>query len=283
MIRKYWLLFTLCLVSNLPLHAQMYDSFVHDGEFGASLGLSHYFGDLNPTGKLNKPKFSGGLFYRKQINNYVGIRLSGNYLFLGYSDKYSDNPFQRRRNLSFNTDIWEMAISGDFNFFKFLPGFPEYRFTPYVSLGIGIFSYNPYTYLNGTKVYLRPLGTEGQGSPLYPNRKQYGTTALCIPFGLGVKYALNEKMNLFAEVTYRFTNTDYIDDVSTTYAPDAYPAVGANGNPTTWFLLQDRSYETGTVIGIKGRQRGTSLKNDSYVSLQVGVSFNLQSYKCPSH
>ncbi|MBY0347665.1 MAG: porin family protein [Hydrotalea flava] len=283
MIRKYWLLFTLCLVSNLPLHAQMYDSFVHDGEFGASLGLGHYFGDLNPTGKLNKPKFSGGLFYRKQINNYVGIRLSGNYLFLGYSDKYSDNPFQRRRNLSFNTDIWEMAISGDFNFFKFLPGFPEYRFTPYVSLGIGIFSYNPYTYLNGTKVYLRPLGTEGQGSPLYPNRKQYGTTALCIPFGLGVKYALNEKMNLFAEVTYRFTNTDYIDDVSTTYAPDAYPAVGANGNPTTWFLLQDRSYETGTVIGIKGRQRGTSLKNDSYVSLQVGVSFNLQSYKCPSH
>ncbi len=76
MIRKYWLLFTLCLVSNLPLHAQMYDSFVHDGEFGASLGLGHYFGDLNPTGKLNKPKFSGGLFYRKnqqlRRNSFIG-------------------------------------------------------------------------------------------------------------------------------------------------------------------------------------------------------------------
>ncbi|MGC8750376.1 DUF6089 family protein [Hydrotalea sp.] len=283
MIKRYWLLFALFIFFALPVQAQLYDSFVHDGEFGASIGLDHYFGDLNPTGKLNKPKFAAGLFYRKQINNYVGVRLSGNYLFLGYSDKYSDNPFQRRRNLSFNTDIWEMAVSGDFNFFKFIPGVPEYSFTPYVSLGVGIFSYNPYTYLNGTKVYLRPLGTEGQGSPLYPNRKQYGTTALCIPFGIGAKYALNEKMNVFAEVTYRFTSTDYIDDVSTTYAPDAFPAVDANGNPTTWFLLQDRSYETGTVIGIKGRQRGTSLKNDSYVSLQIGVSFNIQSYKCPTH
>jgi hypothetical protein len=49
-----------------------------------------------------------------------------------------------------------MAISGDFNFFRFIPGVPEYSFTPNVSLGVGIFSYNSYTYLNGTKVYLRP-------------------------------------------------------------------------------------------------------------------------------
>jgi hypothetical protein len=62
-----------------------------------------------------------------------------------------------------------------------------------------------------------------------------------VPFGIGAKYALNEKLNVFAEETYRFTTTDYIDDVSTTYAPDAFPAVHANGNPTTWFLLQDRS------------------------------------------
>jgi hypothetical protein len=169
MIKRYWLLFALFILSALPVQAQLYDSFVHDGEFGASIGLDHHFGDLNPTGKLNKPKFAAGL-YRKQISNYVGVRLSGNYLFLGYSAKYSDNPFLRRRNLSFNTDIWEMALSGDFNFFKFIPGVPEYSFTPYVSLGVGIFSYNLYIYLDGTKVYLRPLGTEGQGSPLYPNR-----------------------------------------------------------------------------------------------------------------
>ena len=44
------------------------------------------------------------------------------------------------------------------------PVIPDFNFTPYVTLGIGAFSYDPYAYLNGEKIYLRPLGTEGQGS-----------------------------------------------------------------------------------------------------------------------
>jgi hypothetical protein len=41
---------------------------------------------------------------------------------------------------------------------------------------------------------------------------------------LELKEAFNENMNVFAEIGYRFTNTDYLDDVSTTYAgPEAFP------------------------------------------------------------
>jgi len=128
------------------------------------------------------------------------------------------------------------------------------------------------------------LGTEGQGSAVYPNLKPYSSTALCFPLTIGIKKALNERMNIFAEVSYRFTNTDYLDDVSGLFAPDAFSPVDANGNPSTWYLLQDRSYETtSTPIGVKGRQRGTSLQKDSYASFQVGISFNLQSYRCPTH
>lgn len=80
-------------------------------------------------------------------------------------------------------------------------------------------------------------------------------------------------MNIFAEVSYRFTSTDYLDDVSGLYAPDAFSPVDGNGNPSTWYLLQDRSYETtSTPIGVKGRQRGTSSQKDSYASFQVGIS-----------
>jgi hypothetical protein len=266
----------------LKANAQLTESFVHTGEFGASVGLSHYFGDLNPDLSLKHPKFAAGLFYRKQFNNYISVKLAGDYAFLGYSDKYSSNPVQQLRNLSFNTNIWELSVNGEFNFFKFLPNFREFSFTPYVGIGVGIFSYDPYTYLNGEKIYLRPIGTEGQGSPLYPDRKQYGPTAICFPLTLGVKYAVNPKTNVFAEFSYRFTTTDYIDDVSTTYAPDAYPQLDANGNPTTWYLLQDRSYEYGGNIGIKGRQRGNSTQKDSYATLKVGISFNLETYRCPT-
>jgi hypothetical protein len=57
-----------------------------------------------------------------------------------------------------------ISLSGDFNFFKFYPGITGFNYTPYVSLGVGVFSYDPYAYLNNEKYFLRPLGTEGQGS-----------------------------------------------------------------------------------------------------------------------
>ncbi|MBR2649886.1 MAG: hypothetical protein IKD55_13650 [Sediminibacterium sp.] len=277
------LLFIFFLGSVAPLtRAQLLESFVHTGEIGFGFGVSHYFGDLNPDGRIKRPKPAVGIFFRKQVSNYIGIRISGEYAFLGYSDIYSENPVQRRRNLSFNTNVWELVVSGDFSFFRFQPGFEGYNFTPYVGLGIGVFSYDPYAYLNGQKYLLRSLGTEGQGSSLYPEKKPYSPVALAIPFTLGIKYALNTKMNVFAELIYRFTNTDYLDDVSGTYAPDAFPPL-PDGSPSPGFLLQDRSYETGSSIGIKGRQRGNSLKTDSYATFKVGLSFNLQTYRCPTN
>ncbi len=288
---KKLLLSFFCITQMQISKAQVFQTYVHQGELGVSIGLSHYFGDLDPNFALDHPKFAAGVFYRKQINNYVGFKIAGNYAFLGYADTYSSNLFQRIRNLSFNTDVWELNVSGDFNFFEFHPGFTEYRYTPYISIGLGVFSFNPYAYLNGKKYFLQPLGTEGQGSPLYPNRKPYSLIAMSIPIGLGYKYALNDRMNIFGEIVYRFTSTPYLDDVSTTYAPDAFP-LAPNGTPTVGYLLQDRSLEMSnlassngisTPIGAaKGRQRGNGQK-DSFVTMQLGISFNLQSYRCPTH
>lgn len=264
--------------------SQLYDSYKNEGEFGIAVGAGHYFGDLNTRAAVNRPNFSAGIFFIKQFNNYIGVRLSGDYAFLAYSDVYSKNETQVRRNLSFNTNLWEVSLSGYFNFFRYIPGVKGYSFTPYLSLGAGVFSYDPYAYLQGTKYYLRPLGTEGQNFD--SGKKQYSNMAVCIPFTVGVKYSLNENINVFAEVGYRFTTTDYLDDVSTTYAgPEAFVLTHADGTQEVEFpayYLQDRSYETGTPIGIKGRQRGNSTQKDAYILFHVGLSFNITSYKCPS-
>jgi len=236
-----------------------YESIVQEGEFGLSAGAAHYFGDLNTSAHLNRPKLALGAFFRKQFGNYIALRVGAHFAQLGYSDIYNTgNEYEHRRNLSFNTNIWELAVQGDFNFFKFVPGDPYYGFTPYITLGIGAFSYDPYAFYQGQKVFLRPLGTEGQGTTAYPDRKPYGTMALCLPFGVGVKYNWNDRMNIGFEIVHRFTNTDYLDDVSQTYVgADKFPPL-PDGNPSLGFLLQDRSYETGDVIGIEGRQRGYS-------------------------
>ena len=264
-----------------------YDANELAGEVGVTVGVAHYFGDLNTRAGLNRPKPAIGAFYRKQFNNYLGVRLGIHWAQLGYSDVYSKNDFQKRRNLSFNTDIWEFALSGDFNFFKFIPGDVRYPFTPFVSLGVGVFSYNPYAYLNNKKVFLRPLGTEGQNINYMgadgKTRKPYGSMALCIPIGFGIKYNVSERMNLSFSVTHRLTATDYLDDVSKTYVGvDKFPTL-PNGDLTNAGILQDRSYEKGTPIGIEGRQRGWSKQKDQYIIAEVGFTFNINSYKCPSN
>jgi hypothetical protein len=180
--------------------------------------------------------------------------------------------------------VWELGLQGDFNFYRFMPGEPDFNFTPYITLGVSAFSYDPYAFLKGEKYFLRQLGTEGQGSgdSLLGNRKPYSTMALAIPFGVGVKYAINERINIGFEIVHRFTNTDYLDDVSKTYPGAASFPANPDGSPSAAFLLSDRSYETGTPIGIKGQQRGNSQNKDQFVTAMFYLSFNLQSYRCPT-
>jgi len=252
-------------------------SYKQEGEIGISFGGSHYFGDLNNKAAIDHPDIAVGVLFRKQFTNYTAIRIAGHYTKLGYSDSYNKNEFQHRRNLSFSSDIFEFTLQGDFNFFRFNPQEPGYEFTPYMTFGIGVFSYDPYTYYNDQKVYLRPLHTEGQ--TFYKGRKEYGKTAVCFPIGFGVKYAISKQINMSIEVCHRFTSADYIDDVSTTY-------VGASNFPSDSqglaVALQDRSYETGTLIGTEGRQRGWSKQKDQYTIAEIGLTFNIFNYNCPS-
>ncbi len=280
MVKKFLsLLFVTILFMEVSI-AQS-EEYVQQGEIGITVGAAHYFGDINTRASISRPKPALGLFFRKQFGNYVGLRIAGHYAQLGYSDSYSKNEYEQRRNLSFNTNIWEIALMGDFNFFKFQPNDPRYLFTPYVTLGLGVFTYDPYAYLNNKKQFLRPLGTEGQ-TVGYQGRKQYSTMAVCIPFGAGIKYNISPNFNLSFEISHRYSFTDYLDDVSTTFiGANNFPA---SGNGPTALLLQDRSYEIDPnfIIGVEGRQRGNSKQKDQYMFVELGVSFNISSYRCPS-
>ena len=103
----------------------------------------------------------------------------------------------------------------------------NHKFT-YVFGGIGIFHFNPYTYYAGSKIYLQPLGTEGQGIAIYPDRKFYSLAQFENPFGIGFKYKVSPRILVGIEFSSRLLYTDYLDDVSKKY-PDQTELLKARG------------------------------------------------------
>jgi len=266
-------------VYAFPFKAAAQDAIVQEGEFGIGLGAAHYFGDLNTRAHLNRPKIAGTIFFRKNFSNYISARIAATYARVGYSDVYnSDNEYMYRRNLSFNSNVWELALLGDFNFFRFMPGEPGFNFTPYITLGIGAFSYDPFAYLNGEKVYLRPLGTEGQGSPQYPDRKQYSLTQLEVPMGFGVKYYVRENLYVGIEILHRQTFTDYLDNTSTTYiSPDLFDKYlsPTQALQAKQLMYREKFYDPTINRPYVDQQRGDPKDKDAYFSTFIKIGWRL--------
>ncbi len=255
-------------------------------EYGITLGGSQYFGDLNDNYGLNTPHPVGGAFLRYHINPYISVRANFSYTKVGYSDRLSDNAFYKARNLSFESDIFEFSVQSEFNFVRFATGEEGRRFTPYLTGGVGVFYYNPYTELEGKRYYLRKYGTEGQNLSGFENRK-YSSFSACFPVGLGVKYWIAPGFNIGFELADRLTLTDYLDDVARSYVgADKFPSNNPDfPNPAT--RLQDRSVDNPInnpkALGRTGKQRGNSQTSDQYLYGIINLSFQLKTYRCPNY
>lgn len=281
-IKKIVLL--LLLSSWIWVAKAQYANYQPQAEVGLGIGTAHYFGDLNPEGSLSQLNYSAGLFYQRYLGNYIGARVSAQYIHLAASDKDNKSAAYHNRGLDFTNNVLELTVMGSFNFFRYAPGTSGHSFTPYVGLGIGGIYTNPFTHNDqGEKVSLRKLGTEGQYSSTVHDGQKYGSFAMVFPLSVGVKQAISAKVNIFAEATYRFTRSDYLDDVSSTYAGvtafDPVNYKGGAGQAANALLLQDRNLD-GTPRKA-GWQRGNSLASDRYLTLQIGLSFNFGSCNCP--
>jgi Domain of unknown function (DUF6089) len=251
-------------------------------EYGFGVGAAQYFGDLNQNQSFNYVRYCANAFYKHNYNPYISIKGGLAYALLGGADKFSKSVYEKSRNLSFENNVFEATVSGEFNFFKYEVGEPTNKFTPYINFGLGVMYTNPYANFNGTKYFLKPLATEGQLYSQYKDRK-YSNVALVLPVGMGVKYWMTAGTTFSFEISNRFTSTDYLDDVSATYVgknlfPDNNPPYV---DPAA--AMQDRSVELGiTPIGVAGRQRGVSSTKDQYLMAIASFSIRLRDYTCPN-
>jgi hypothetical protein len=249
------------LFLSLNLRAQTW-------EFGGTVGAAGYMGDLNPNNPLKPSGIALGAFGQRNFDGYWSAKLQYTFGEIAANDKNSSDPQFRARNLSFKTQLNEVAAIGEFNFFKYIPEAGQNRFTPFLYAGLAVVGYNPTANYQGHTYDLRPLMTEGESKP-------YPSAAFAIPYGAGIKYNFSGKWNFIADIGYRNPNTDYLDDVSGTYAPK-----NSFTNPIAQ-ALSDRSGEiTGNYIGSPGTQRGDMRANDTYWFIGLSISFTIVSTKC---
>ena len=115
-----------------------------------------------------------------------------------------------------------------------------------------------------------------------------------IPFGISAKYSINRNVSISLEYNFRFTFTDYMDDVSGYYF-DADAIAAANGgigtekgdaaaylsNPAIPVVLDDgREIIAGGMFPSNPpQQRGDATTNDTYMFAILALNYKFTSKK----
>ena len=251
------------VVSNNNANAQ----YEPNQEFGILGGTGYYIGDLNNT-HFNNIRAAGGITFRKNFDRRFSFKSSALYTNVYADDANSSDDINKNRNLHFKSDVIELSGQIEFNFLPYETGNALYPFTPFVFTGVSLFNFNPIAEASDGQWYaLQELGTEGQGTTEFPNRKKYALTQMSIPFGGGVKIGISDDLNIIIEYGLRKTFTDYIDDVSTTFAgiPSEFDNITIE--------LSDRSLDGPQLPGVA---RGDETNKDWYSFAGVTLSFRLK-------
>lgn len=248
-------------------------------EIGPWVGASIYLGDLNTNFNLDRPNVAGGFGARYNFNHRLAARVSFNYGKIEAYDSDSDNPFELNRNLNFQSTIYDGTLQFEFNFLPYFHGHREYFFTPYAFAGISIFRYEPKTRAdNGDLISLRELGTEGQ-----LRGEEYLVIGSALTGGLGFKWDLSYELSMDINIGIRNANTDYLDDVSTTY-PDISDLERFRGPLAV--ELSDRGLMLdagGDRIDREGEQRGDATVNDRFIFVGIGFNYYFGDVRCPTY
>lgn len=238
-------------------------------------GGMNYIGDLNNQSALTLPRPAGGIGLRYALDNRWAFRGE-----LSYGSIDCEKDYNRLRNLSFKSNMLELAALAEFNFAPYGSGATERLWTPYLFGGLAVFHFNPmarYVTSDGVEHWaeLQPLCTEGQGTSQYSDRKMYQLTQISLPFGVGIKARMGKAFSLSVEYGFRMTWTDYLDDVSKTYVGSDFLLVNSSDGSLA-AQLADRSgeVEPGYVNAV-GIKRGDDSLDDWYAYFHISLGISL--------
>ena len=195
-MRKQFIYLLFLLFFTTSVQAQYLQLVENKVEFGVFAGQASYNGDIAPNLQFLTTNFGG--FYKRQLNDYVGLRLNYEIVPLGAFDSLTANTmnsYVRGRSLFFKTTYQDISLMTELYFLKFIYGNKKYRFSPYLGFGVG---------------YSSPIKDASNYKNLAGEYTQ-APNIITMPLNIGFKYNVVGSFNLFSELTYRFTNSDELD------------------------------------------------------------------------
>ncbi|GAB3218481.1 hypothetical protein J0A67_02820 [Algoriphagus aestuariicola] len=252
----------------------------------AGIGPTQYFGELYSFWKYSEgiqPDWNANFAVNYIFGTHLKARLEGTYYKMSGSDPPSDpRAYRTPRNLHFKASNIEVATLVEYYWHPVkVNNITRHLWNPYIFFGLGMSTNNPKAELNGTWVDLRPLQLENN---------PYEKYVVVFPMGLGFKYKLNVYMDMKFEGNYRFTLTDYMDDISAYNVKDFYLDLvedytsGTNPdrlrlairNPQ--FVLDNGEPDVDAILRNNGRvRRGSGLTHryDGYMTVSLGLEIYL--------
>lgn len=292
--------FAICLLSlfiSQDIKAQQWKRYRKEVHFG--LGANYFLGELGGANQIGtnfvrdleisttRPTLTAG--YRYNVSAYSKVRGSLFFGTLKGDDNLTQEPFRNNRNLHFRSRIIELSGIYEYYFnqessghrynIKGAKGMRAKGLTYYAFGGIGLIYFNPKAQYNGNWIALQPLGTEGQGLP--GGGRKYSRVTVVIPYGLGLRYAVNRDWRIGLEVGMRKTFTDYLDDVSGNYYDNKVllqerGVVAATLADPSKGMFASTQYDPKTGRTREGLQRGDPKDKDAYGFVTITASYRLK-------
>ena len=238
-------------------------------EVGGSVGLSYYMGDINPSKPFNQSKLGWGVLVRYYSDTRWAFRLAYSNLQLNGSDKSSG--YRPERGLSFNTNVHDVALIAEFNFFDYFTGSKRHGLSPYIFGGISLLNFNPKADDGKALCNVLTDVEDYNSNNLSNGEEKYNKFAASIPFGIGVKYSIGKRLGATIEWRWDYAFTDWLDDCHA-----YYPTYNDKNQPYVQYSDPTGFTEDPEHPGTNGRQyiqRGNKYDKDWYGYLNFSLVY----------
>ena len=185
-------------------------------------GTSGYIGDIDDAGFFQQFNPNFGAYYRYNFNARVSLRAQ--FLMGGFGA----NGMIEGVEIPFSKNVEDISLQIEINYLKYIIGLKNMPFSPYVMAGVGV-AYFPYD-MNPTFI-----STFNPVNPTLNVRHNKGTTLInesvvtpTIPFGIGFKYTIGQRLGIGIEYQMRKLFSDKLDNLDDPLAYETFdPATGA--------------------------------------------------------